>query len=133
MDRLSSAAVRNLIITVVVAIALLLLYRFWPEGPFSGLAIAGFGLVAGPIFILVLIDTGRAFRRRHLSRTATVVTWLPQMFLASIACIAGMGGFGLSAFGQSMSPLSRMWGAAISLLILSYGIHLLRETKGGGN
>src|SRR5450432_659775 len=133
MDRTDSAAVRNLAITVGVAIALLLLYRLWPEGPLSGLAIGGFALVAGPILILVLVDTNRALRRGHLGRAATVATWLPQVFLGSVACIAGMGGLGLSAFGQSSLPLWRLWAAAISLGVLFYGIQLLRGPSRGDN
>src|SRR6516164_4605265 len=110
MDRTESTAIRNLVITVAVAISFFLLYRLWPDGPLSGLAIAGFGLVAGPVFLLALIDTGRSFRRSHVSRSAAVVTWLPQLFLASLACIAGLGGLCLTAFSQSLSPLWRFWG-----------------------
>jgi hypothetical protein len=63
MNRNSKSAVTKLLATVVIAIGLLLIYRLWPDGPLSGLAIGCFGLTAGPIFILVAIDTGRALRK----------------------------------------------------------------------
>jgi len=50
MNRSSKSAVTRLIATVLIAIGLLLVYRLWPEGPFSGLAIGCFGLTAGPVF-----------------------------------------------------------------------------------
>jgi hypothetical protein len=133
MDATGSTAIRKLSITVAVAVALLLIYRLWPQGPLSGLAIGGFALVAGPVFILVLIDTGRALRRRHLSRVGTVATWLPQLFLGSAACIAGMGGLGLIAFSQFASYAWHLWTGIVSLGVLMYGLYLLREVKAGDN
>src|ERR1700733_15393064 len=98
MNRNSRSAISKLIATVLIAIGLLLIYRIWPDGPFSGLAIGCFGLTAGPIFILVAIDTGRALRREQLGRAARIVTWLPQLILGSVACIAALSFFGLAAF-----------------------------------
>jgi hypothetical protein len=65
MSRSSKSAVTKLIATVLIAIALLLVYRLWPEGPFSGLAMGCFGLTAGPVFILVAIDAGRDLRKEY--------------------------------------------------------------------
>ena len=77
MNPNSKFAVMKLIATVLIAIGLLLIYRLWPDGPFSGLAIGCFGLTAGPIFILVAIDAGRTLRKEQLGRAARIVTWLP--------------------------------------------------------
>jgi hypothetical protein len=74
MNRNSKSAVTKLIATVLIAIGLLLIDRFWPDSPFSGLAIGCFGLTAGPIFILVAIDTGRALRKEQLGRAACIAT-----------------------------------------------------------
>jgi hypothetical protein len=124
---------KKLVATVATAIVLLLMYRFWPEGPFSGLAIAGFGLVAGPILVLVLIDTGRSLRRRQLGRVATLVSWLPQLLLGAVACIAGLSGFGLITFGDFPSPSWRLYAGLISFGALLFGVDLLRRTDAGGD
>jgi hypothetical protein len=133
MDLVGSAPIKKLAVTVAVAIILLVLYLLWPEGPFSGVAMGGFALVAGPIFILVLIDTGRILRRYHLGRAATLATWLPQVVLGTVACIAGMGGLGLAAFSQSASFIWRLWAAVASLGVLLYGLHLLKGAVAGDN
>jgi hypothetical protein len=118
MNRNSRSAVTKLIATVLIAIGLLMIYRFWPAGPFSGLAIGCFGLTAGPILILVAIDTGRALRKEQLGRAARIATWLPQLILGSVACVAALCGFGLQpltaarpllvSFGRRSCP-SECW------------------------
>jgi hypothetical protein len=133
MDRVGSAAIKKLAVTVAVAILLLVLYRLWPDGPLSGVAIGGFALVAGPIFILVLIDTGRTLRRHHLGRAATLATWLPQVVLGTVACFAGMGALGLAAFSQAASFIWRLWATVAALGVLSYGLHLLKGAAAGDN
>jgi hypothetical protein len=129
MGRVGFTALRKLVATLVVAILLLVLYRLWPDGPFSGFAIGGFGLVAGPILILVLIDTGRTLRRTHLGRVATLISWLPQLLLGAVACIAGLGGLGLVALNQFTSPSWRLWAGVASFGALLFGIDLLRRAE----
>jgi hypothetical protein len=127
MNRSSKSAVTKLIATVLIAIGLLLVYRLWPEGPFSGLAIGCFGLTAGPVFILVAIDTGRALRKEQLGRAARIATWLPQLMFGSIACIAALCGFGLAAFDRG-APLLRFIGEiSISAGVLIYGVSLFSK------
>ena len=109
MNRNSRSAVTKLIATVLIAIGLLMIYRFWPAGPFSGLAIGCFGLTAGPILILVAIDTGQALRKEQLGRAARIATWLPQLILGSVACVAALCGFGLAAFDRSASLARFIW------------------------
>jgi hypothetical protein len=120
----AKSAVTKLIATVLIAIGFLLTYRLWPDGPFSGLAIGCFGLTAGPIFILVAIDTGRALRKEQLGRAARIATWLPQLILGSVACIAALCGFGLAAFDRS-APLTRfIWEICMCVGVLIYGVSL---------
>jgi hypothetical protein len=127
MNPKSKSAVMKLIATVLIAIGLLLIYRLWPDGPFSGLAIGCFGLTAGPIFILVAIDTGRALRKQQLSRAARIVTWLPQLILGSVACIAALCGFGLAAFDRSASLTRFIWEICVSVGVLIYGVSLFSK------
>jgi hypothetical protein len=103
---------------------LLLIYCLWPEGPFSGLAIGGFFLTAVPILILVAIDTGRALRHEELGRAARIATWLPQLLLGSVACIAALCGFGFAAFDRSTSPARSIWETFVSLGVLVFGVSL---------
>ena len=124
MNRNSRSAVTKLIATVLIAIGLLMIYRFWPDGPFSGLAIGCFGLTAGPILILVAIDTGRALRKEQLGRAARIATWLPQLILGSVACIAALCGFGLAAFDRSASFPRFIWETLVSIGVLIYGVSL---------
>jgi hypothetical protein len=124
MNRNSRSAVTKLIATVLIAIGLLMIYRFWPDGPFSGLAIGCFGLTAGPILILVAIDTGRALRKEQLGRAARIATWLPQLILGSVACIAALCGFGLAAFDLSASHARFIWETLVSIGVLIYGVSL---------
>jgi hypothetical protein len=70
MNRNSKSAVLKLVAAVFVAVGLLVIYRLSPDGPFSGLAIGCFGFAAGPILILVAIDTGRALCGFGLAATA---------------------------------------------------------------
>ena len=132
MDRDGSAAVGKLAATVAIAIVLLVLYRLWPDGPFAGLFAGVFGLVAGPILILVLIDTSRALRRQQLGRVARILAWTPQVFLGALACLAALAGLWLFVFGDHKSHLSRLWGSVVSLGLLSFGINLMRGSRADG-
>jgi hypothetical protein len=129
MNRNSRSAVSKLCATLSIAVGLLLIYRLWPDGPFSGLAIGCFGLTAGPILILVAIDTGRALRKEQLGRAARSATWLPQLILASVACLAALGGLGLAAFDHSASPARSIWETFVSIGILTYGISLFTKAS----
>jgi hypothetical protein len=127
MKRNTRSAVTKLIATVVIAIGWLLIYRLWPDGPFSGLAIACFGLTAGPIFILVAVDAGRALRKEPLGRAARMATWLPQLTLGSLACVAALCGFGLAAFDRSASLTRFIWEIVVSIGVLIYGVALFSQ------
>ena len=129
MNRNSKSAVAKLIATALIAIGLLSIYCLWPEGPLSGLAIGCFGLTAGPIFILVAIDTGRTLRKEQLGRAARIATWLPQLILGSIACIAALCGFGLAAFDRSAPLVRFIWEIFVSIGVLIFGVSLF--TKAG--
>jgi hypothetical protein len=129
MNRNSKVAVFKLVATIVAAIGLFLVFRLWPDGPFAGLAVGCFGFAAGPIFILVAIDTGRTLRREQLGRAATIAAWLPQYFLGLIACIAAAGGFWLASSDTSTTSLTRTWECVVSLGVLAYGASLF--TKAG--
>jgi hypothetical protein len=131
MNRNSRSAVTKLIATVLIAIGLLMICRFWPDGPFSGLAIGCFGLTAGPVLILVAIDTGRALRKEQLGRAARIATWLPQLILGSAACIAALCGFGLAAFDRSASPTRSFYETIISVGVLLFGVSLFRKAGDG--
>jgi hypothetical protein len=124
MNHNSRSALTKLIATVLIAIGLLMIYRFWPDGPFSGLAIGCFGLTAGPILILVAIDTGRALRKEQLGRAARIATWLPQLILGSVACVAALCGFGLAALDRSASLARFLWETLVSIGVLIYGVSL---------
>jgi hypothetical protein len=131
MNRSSKTAVVKLVVTVLIAVSLLLIYRMWPDGPFSGLAIGCFGLTAGPILILVAIDTGRALRKEQLGRAARIVTWLPQLMLGTVACIAALVGLGFAAFDRSVSPARSLWETIISVGVLLYGVSLFSKASDG--
>ncbi len=62
MTRNGKSALTKLAATTLTAIGFLVIYRTWPDGPLSGLVIGLFGLTAGPIYIVVAIDAGRALR-----------------------------------------------------------------------
>jgi hypothetical protein len=113
MDRNSKSAVMKLVATVLIAVVLLLIYRLWPDGPFSGLAIGCFGLTAGPI--------------EQLGRAARIATWLPQLILGSVACIAALCGFGLAASDRSASPARWLWETLVSVGVLIYGVSLFSK------
>src|SRR3984885_11099089 len=100
MNRTSKSAVTKLVATILIAAGLLLIYWLWPDGPFSGLAIGCFGLAAGPILILVAIYTGRALRKEQLGRAARIATWLPQLMLGTVACIAALIVLGFAALDR---------------------------------
>jgi hypothetical protein len=127
MNRKGKSAIAKLIATVLIAIGLLSIYRLWPEGPLSGLAIGCFGLTAGPIFILVAIDTGRALRKEQLGRATRIATWLPQLILGSIACIAALCGFGLAAFDRRPSLVRIIWEIFVSIGALIFGVSLFSK------
>jgi hypothetical protein len=131
MNRNSKSAITKLLMTVLIAMGLLVIYRLWPQGPFAGLSIGCFALTAGPIFILVAIDTGRALRKDQLGQTARIATWLPQLILCTAACVAALCGFGFAAFDRTMSMLRFIWVISISVVVLVYGVSLF--TKVGGN
>jgi len=95
MNRNSKPAVTKLVATVLIAVGLLLIYRLWPDGPFSGLAAGCLGLTAGPILILVAIDNCRALRKDQLGRVARIAIWLPQLIQGSVGCIVALVGFGV--------------------------------------
>src|ERR1700722_20119760 len=127
MNRSSKSAIIKLVATVSIALGFLLIYRLWPAGPFSGLAIGCFGLTAGPILILVAIDTGRALRKEQLGQAARISTWLPQLILGSFACIAALCGFGLAALDRSSSPTRSIWETFVSVGVLIYGVSLFNK------
>ena len=129
MNRTRIAALRGLLITVTIALMLLALWRLWPEGPLVGLAIGGFGLVAGPILILVLIDTGRAMRRQSIGPSAKLLWSLPQVLLGSVACLAGLGGLAFIATSAATPPALRMYSLLVSFGALIFGIGLLLRVK----
>jgi hypothetical protein len=131
MNRSSKSAVTKLVATVFIAVGLLLIYRLWPDGPFSGLAIGCFGLTGGPILILVAIDTGRALRKEQLGRAAHIATWLPQLILGSVACIAALIGFGFAAFDRSASPARSIYETIVSVGVLIYGVSLFSRAGDG--
>jgi hypothetical protein len=133
MDRDGFTALRKLVLTVVLALAFLLLWRLWPNGPFSGLAAGTFFLVVGPVLILVLVETGRSIRRQNLGRAATLVSWLPQLMLGAVACVAGLGGLGFLALDTSSPTLLRLWAGFISLGALLFGLRLFRRVDSEGN
>jgi hypothetical protein len=124
MNRDSKRSITKLTGTVLIAIGLLLIYRIWPDGPFSGLAIGCFGLTAGPIFILVAIDTGRTFRKEQLGRAARIATWLPQLLPGSVACLAALCGFGLAEFDKNASLAQFIWEIFLSVGVLIFGVSL---------
>lgn len=132
MNRNSKSAVAKLVATVLIAIGLLMIYRLWPEGPLSGLAIGCFGLTAGPILVLVAIDTGRALRKEQLSRAARIATWLPHLTLGSVACIAALCGFALAAFDRSASLAQFILEILGSIGVLIYGVSLFGKAGDHG-
>jgi len=110
----------------MAAIALLGLYRYAPDGPFSGLAIAGFALISGPIFLLAAVDVGRALRRERLSPVVSAVARIPEFLLGSLAFVTGVGGIALVLWGD-MAPAWRIYGAVVSSGMLLYGARLLHH------
>jgi hypothetical protein len=131
VNRTSKYAVTKLLATILIAVGFLLIYWLWPGGPFSGLAIGCFGLTAGPILILVAIDTGRALRQEQLGRAARIATWLPQLMLGTVACIAALIGLAFAAFDRSVSPERSLWETIISVGLLLYGVSLFSKVNDG--
>lgn len=122
----SRKAIGRFIIWITTAIVLLGLNRFSPDGPFSGLAIGGFALISGPIFVLAALDVGRALRREPLNTEAATAARVPEFLLGSIACVAGAGGVAL-AFWGGISPPWQIYGTVVSVAMFFHGAVLLHR------
>jgi len=122
----SKKAIRRFIIWIIAAIVLLGIYRYSPDGPFSGLAIGGFALISGPIFLLAAVDVGRALRRERLNPVADVAARIPEFLLGSLACVAGAGGIALVLWGGMSTPW-RIYGTVTSVGMFLYGANLVHR------
>ena len=127
MDRELRVSLFKLVASAAVAVALLVVCLSNVDGAIKAVGGTLLVVVAGPVSLLVAIDTGRAFRRRGIGQAATLASKLPQQFLGSLACIAAVTGLALSEYGDIPNPLFRLYGAAVSTFILIYGIRLLQR------
>jgi hypothetical protein len=122
----SSKAIRRFIIWMFAAIGMLTLYHSAPDGPFSGLAIAGFALISGPILLLAAVDVGRALRQERSNSVIVVAAQIPEFLLGLLAFVAGVGGIALVVWGD-IAHYWRIYGAVVSFGMSLYGVSLLHS------
>ena len=122
----SRKAIGRFIIWITTAVVLLGINCSSPDGPFSGLAIGGFALISGPIFLLAALDVGRALRRESLNPVAHIAARVPEFLLGSLACVAGVGGISLVLWG-GISPPWQIYGTLVSVAMFLYGAVLLHR------
>ena len=113
---------------VVVSLALLFVWHSASDSPFRGVALGALIVVAAPTTLLVAIDTGRALRKDdYLGGATKVVSWLPQLFLGSLACFAGSAGLAFAIGGSLGNWWWRAYGIVMSFFLFYYGQSQLRQ------
>jgi len=102
----SSAAARKSVLKLIAAsVALIGLVAVWiidRDGPLGAVAAVSTIVIAGPIVLIVAIDTAKALR---LAGSRSAFLGLPELIFGALACLGSVGGFELLFFGNLKSPL----------------------------
>lgn len=122
-----SAAARKAVLKLVAAsVSLMGALAVWivdRDGLFGAVAAVSSIVIAGPIVLLVAIDTGKALR---LAGSRSALLGLPELILGVLACLGAAGGVWLLFFGSLKSPFFISCSFFIGALLL-LGARWLRD------
>ena len=127
MQRATISALVKLAVSLFILVALIAVWHLNSGGAISAVAAVLTVVVAGPTFLLVAIDTGRALSSTAHDPVVSTALRLPQIALGVIAFAGGIGGLAL-IFSQGVSaPPYVISCSIVSVGLLLYGRSLLRE------